>query len=77
MIQTNTFLLPFQDHQSGLRYAVTRWEGQHNEVLAEFKRMRLSEDPYGDQRLLDTHATIQQIVHQVSVETSENQSKAD
>ncbi|CAF1381218.1 unnamed protein product [Rotaria magnacalcarata] len=54
-----------QDIQYGLRYAITQWEGEQDEVRVQFKRMRLSEDPQNDERVLQTQFVLDDIVQQI------------
>ncbi|CAF2921234.1 unnamed protein product [Rotaria sp. Silwood2] len=54
-----------QDIQSGLRYAITQWEGEQNDVLVEFKRMRLSGTPDEDERILQIQLVIESILEYV------------
>ncbi|CAF2070785.1 unnamed protein product, partial [Rotaria magnacalcarata] len=55
----------FKDIQYGLRYAITQWEGEQDEVRVQFKRMRLSEDPQNDERVLQTQFVLDDIVQQI------------
>lgn len=51
--------------ESGLRYAITQWEGEHNDIVVEFKRMRLSRTPTEDERILDTYFVLEHLVDQI------------
>ncbi|CAF1185451.1 unnamed protein product, partial [Rotaria magnacalcarata] len=58
------------DAESGIRYAITQWEGQQDEILNEFKRMCLSDHLGNDERLLEIHLIARDIVNQVCAEES-------
>ncbi|CAF3600940.1 unnamed protein product [Rotaria socialis] len=51
-----------------VRYAVTQWEGHQDEIVVQFKRMRLSDDPENDERLLEAQIIIEQLINKVCVE---------
>ncbi|CAF1292858.1 unnamed protein product [Adineta ricciae] len=53
------------DVQSGLRYAITQWEGEQNDIVVEFKRMRLSHTPTEDERILDTYFVLEHMIDQI------------
>ncbi|CAF4943129.1 unnamed protein product, partial [Rotaria sp. Silwood1] len=53
------------DIESGLRYAITQWEGEQNDVIVEFKRMRLSDNPDEDERILEIQLIIECILDYV------------
>ena len=65
----NEYDVLFKDLDSGRRYAVTQWEGEHNDILVEFKRMRLSENPDDDERMLHVQSVIDEILNCVCFET--------
>jgi hypothetical protein len=54
-----------KDIQSGLRYAITQWEGEENDVVVEFKRMRLSQNPHEDERTLQIELVMEYILDQI------------
>ncbi len=56
----------FQDTESGLRYAITQWEGEQNEVIIQFKRMRLSHNPDDDERTLQIQMIIENILDKIT-----------
>lgn len=64
------FSCSLKNVQSGVRYAITQWEGHHNEILIEFKRMRLSEDPDTDERILQTQLVIEKLINKVCFQES-------
>ncbi len=54
-----------KDIHSGLRYAITQWEGEENDVVVEFKRMRLSHNPHDDERTLQIELVMENILDQI------------
>lgn len=62
----NQYAASLKDIESGLRYAITRWEGEHHhDILIEFKRMRLSHNPDEDKRMLEIQLILENIIDQI------------
>ena len=62
----NHYAASLKDIESGLRYAITRWEGEHHhDILIEFKRMRLSHNPDEDERMLEIQLILENIIDQI------------
>jgi hypothetical protein len=70
---STVFLL--KDIESGLRYAITQWEGDQNDIVAEFKRMRLSHNPADDERTLQIYLIIENIIDELCTQELKSNGK--
>ncbi len=64
-VYLNQYSISFKNIESGLRYAITQWEGEQNDVVVEFKRMRLSHNPKDDERTLQIELIIENILDKI------------
>ena len=74
---SNSYAALLKDIESGLRYAITRWEGeQHRDVIVEFKRMRLSNNPDEDERMLEIQLILENMIDRICWTQSELKGKS-
>jgi hypothetical protein len=72
-LKSAVFIL--KDIESGLRYAITQWEGDQNDIVVEFKRMRLSHNPTEDERTLEIYLIIESIIDEVCAQEIKSDGK--